>query len=463
VGLAEIDVETNVVPHAARSWKVLDGGRRYIFHLRDDIRWTDGTPLTAMDFEETWKRNLAPGMNAVYVEMLDDIVGARDYREGRNPDPNNVGVRALDRLTLEVRLSTPVAYFIYLVSQPVTFAIPLKLVEEYGEDWWKPEHIICNGPFRLVQFGSMHGLLERNPEYFGEFSGNLDQYSWKFMDSAADALREYLDGRADYLGNRRLEDILEQVPANEFIHYASLATWGLNLIPLPPLDDIRVRRAIVHAIDRKQLSTIWGSDPPSSNGGIVPPGIPGHSPELGLEFDPEQARQLLAQAGYSTMENFPVLKYYYDEYSPWRIQEELRRQLLAHLGMRVELIPLPTATTARWAVQDALLQWGAWVADYPDPDNFLRGSTFHRVLWNRGWRHPRLEQLLEEAAHTTDRARRLALYREADRILVNEEAVVMPLTYSSNAYIALLKPWVRGYKRNALNNYSLKDIVIEPH
>ena len=97
-------------------------------------------------------------------------------------------------MTLEVRLITPVAYFIYLVSQPITFPIPLKLVEKYGEDWWKPEHIVCNGPFRLVQFGPRHGLLERNPEYFGEFSGNLEQYSWKFVDSAADALREYLDG-----------------------------------------------------------------------------------------------------------------------------------------------------------------------------------------------------------------------------------------------------------------------------
>jgi class 3 adenylate cyclase/tetratricopeptide (TPR) repeat protein len=100
VGLAEFDAETNIVPHAARSWEVLDGGTRYIFHLCDDIRWTDGTPLTAIDFERTWKRNLAPSTKATYKAYLDDIIGARDYREGRDPDPNRVGIRALDPLTL---------------------------------------------------------------------------------------------------------------------------------------------------------------------------------------------------------------------------------------------------------------------------------------------------------------------------------------------------------------------------
>src|SRR5512135_3362608 len=138
-GLAEFDEDTNVVPHAARSWEVLDGGSHYVFHLRDDLRWTDGRPLTAVDFERTWKRNLAPNIEVSYKNLLDDIVGARDYREGRKPDPNSVGVRALDPLTLEVRLNTPVAYFLYLVTQPITFPLPLKIVEEYGDDWWKPE------------------------------------------------------------------------------------------------------------------------------------------------------------------------------------------------------------------------------------------------------------------------------------------------------------------------------------
>jgi ABC-type oligopeptide transport system substrate-binding subunit/class 3 adenylate cyclase/tetratricopeptide (TPR) repeat protein len=469
IGLAEFDAETNVVPHAARSWEVLDGGTRYVFHLRDDILWTDGTALTAIDFERTWKRNLAPGTDLAYKELLDDIVGARDYREGKDLDPNRLGVRALDPLTLEVRLITPVAYFIYLVTQPMTFPLPLKIVEEYGEDWWKPEHIISNGAFRLMELDAGHGLLERNPDYFREFSGNLDRFTWKLLDGPVTILREYLSGQTDYAGGLTRGDVPPRIPASELREVQFLFTSGLNLSPdLPPLDDVRVRRAIVHAIDRAQLHEVLGLRLPLIPGGIMPPGMAGHSPELGLEFNLEQARQLLVEAGYPNGENLPILKYYYHEDWLWqiRITEELKRQLLDHLGIRIELVPISFRVPSNvplWTVKDAHIQFEAWAADYPDPDNFLRQSTFYRIQQNRGWRHSRLDQLLEDAAHTTDRARRTSMYREADQILVNEEALVVPLTYSLGPYVYLVKPWVKGLKHNALGSFSLKDIVIEPH
>ena len=468
VGLAEFDAETNVVPHAARSWEVLDGGTRYLFHLRDNIRWTDGAPLTAFDFERTWKRNLAPGISSIPKELLDDIVGAREYREGRNPDANSVGVHALDPLTLEVRLITPVAYFIYLVTQPITFPLPLKAMDEYGEAWWKPEHIISNGAFRLVEFDSQHGMLERNPDYFGEFFGNLDQYKWTLLDDPVAVLRAYRIGQADYTWGLPLTDIQGVVPANEIIPITqSLVVWGLSLDPdQPPLDDVRVRRALIHAIDRQQLMQAYGSHLPLMSGGIVPPGMAGHSPELGLEFNLEQARQLLAEAGYPNGKKLPVLKYLYHKDEPvrLRISEELRRQWFDHLGIQFELVPM-SMNVAYGKVQGFHIQFMGWSADYPDPDNFLRQSSFYLNPWARGRRHSQLEQLLVEAARTTDRTRRLAMYREADRILVNEEVVAIPITYGAGRgyYGDLLKPWVKGMKHNALGSFSLKDIVIEPH
>jgi ABC-type oligopeptide transport system substrate-binding subunit/class 3 adenylate cyclase len=463
IGLAEFDAETNVVPHAARSWEVLDGGTRYLFHLRDDIRWTDGTALTATDFERTWKRNLAPNISSAYKELLDDVVGARDYREGRDPDSNRVGVRALDPLTLEVQLIAPVAYFIYLVAQPITFPLPLKIVEEHGDDWWKPEHIISNGAFRLVEFEVEHGRMERNPNYFGKFSGNLDQFRWRFSDGPAAPLRDFLEGQADYASELPLSDVPTEVPPSEILEIQVLSTGGLNLIPnRPPLDDVLVRRAIAQAIDREQLNKVYGSPLSLIPGGIVPPGMAGHSPELGLEFSLERARQLLAEAGYPNAENLPVLNVHYPEGLQKRIAEELKRQWSTHLGLQIELVPMNT-TVPWWTIKDSHIQSGGWSADYPDPDNFLRQSHFYRLLWNRGWRHARLDQLLEAAARTTDRVQRLAMYREADRILVNEEVVVVPLDYSTGGYVDLVKPWVRGVKFNAMGNFSLKDIVIERH
>ena len=464
VGLAEFDADTNVVPHAARSWEVLDGGTRYVFYLRDDIHWTDGAPLTAVDFERTWKRNLRPGLEAVYKDILDDIVGARDYREGRNSDPNSVAVRALDPLTLEVRLITPIAYFIYLVTHLFTFPLPLKIVEEYGQDWWRPEHIISNGPFRLLEFDAEHGLLERNPDYFGEFPGNLDQFTWKELNNQATTLRAYLDGQADLATALPTHDVPADMPPSDFIHVEILSTTVLNLIPdSPPLTDRRVRKAIVQAIDREQLNKVLDSHLRLIPGGILPPGMAGHSPELGLGFNLDQARKLLAEAGYPHGEGMPVLKYSYTEgmlLQYIRAFEEIRRQLFAHLGIQIDVVPRPLDVPL-WAVKDSHIQFVVYGADYPDPDSFFRQSAFYRILANRGWRHPRLEQLLGEAARTTDRLQRMTMYREADRILVNEEVVVAPLGYST--YSALLKPWVKNLNYNALREFNLKEIVIEPH
>jgi oligopeptide transport system substrate-binding protein len=284
------------------------------------------------------------------------------------------------------------------------------------------------------------------------------------MDNPATVMREYLSGQVDYAADLEPRDVPAEVPANELVDDTVLRTVGWNLMPdRPPLADVRVRRAIAQAIDRERLLEIWsGKRLPWIHGGIVPPGMAGHSPELGLEFNLDRARQLLAEAGYPAGQNLPVLKYHYPEGVSLQVHEELQRQLFDHLGIQTELVPMSMAVPW-WTIKDSHLQGGGWSADYPDPDNFLRQSSFYRVLRNRGWRHPRLEQLLEEAAHTTDRTRRLAMYREADRILVNEEAVVVPLGYSFGADIELLKPWVKGVKYNALGNNSLKDIVIEPH
>jgi ABC-type oligopeptide transport system substrate-binding subunit/class 3 adenylate cyclase len=463
-GLAEFDSETNIVPHVARSWEVLDSGTRYVFHLRDDVRWTDGTSVTAQDFEWTWKHNLTPGQGSTYVRLFDDILGARDYREGRNPDPDSIGVRALDLLTLEVQLINPVAHFIYLVAQPITYPLPRAVVERYGDQWWKPEHIVSNGAFRLLEFEPAHGLMARNPDYFGEFPGNLDRFEWRFLENDESEIHEYQAGHSDYCVVINASNIpIEVSPGERFIRSQVLSTAALILIPTqPPLDDVRIRRALVYGFDRQKWLELYRGDSRARwlQGGVVPPGMAGHSPELGLAFDLERARQLLADAGYPGGKRFPQLKLATIPFLETR--HELERQFLDNLGIQVELTEIPP-NLPFWEVQEGThMLTAAWLADYPDPESFLRQSAFYLTPRNKGWHHSRYEQLIEEAVRTADRARRLAMYREADRILVNDEVVVVPATYS-DAQTELIKPWVKVFKENALGQGSLKDIVIESH
>ncbi len=461
--LAEMDAEMNVLPHVARSWEVLEGGTRYLIHLRDDARWTDGTPVTASDFEWTWKRNLSPATASSTAPMLDQVVGARDYREGRTDNPDAIGVRALEALTLEVRLTSPVAYFPYLFALPITFPLHRASVERYGEGWWKPEHIVSNGAFRLAHLDLQKGgVLERNPEYFGEFPGNVERVGWFLTVDDIQAVQGFRVSKVDVCGwvpRWHSPANLAGVPSSERQEFSLIRTLFLLLSPHhAPLDDPRVRRALVHALDRKRLSEIlFGPDVPSARGGLIPPGLPGHSPELGPGYDVETARRLLAEAGYPDAKGFPQL-IGQGELGYGKYVEELARQWREGLGVEVGFqVFAPGAEPDR--LNEHFFASG-WLADYPDPDIFMQHTFAYSILRQSGWRDARYEELVEQAARMPDRARRLAMYREADRIWVGEQALVVPLFYGSE-WISLFKPWVKGYSVSPLGFVLFKDITIE--
>jgi MarR-like DNA-binding transcriptional regulator SgrR of sgrS sRNA len=175
-GLVEQSPEMGVMPNVAHSWEVLEGGRKYIFHLRDDVHWSDGASVTARDFEYAWKRVLAPASAPYLSIILYDVQGARAYHEGEVADPDQIGVRALDELTLVVELEEPTSYFPYLLTYSATFAVPQHVVEAHRAAWTKLDNIVTNGPFRLVAWeGDESMVLERNPAYYGRSTGNLER------------------------------------------------------------------------------------------------------------------------------------------------------------------------------------------------------------------------------------------------------------------------------------------------
>lgn len=463
-GIAQLDAQLNLTPHAARSWEVLDGGTRYLIHLRHDVRWTDGSVVSADDYEWAWKRNLDPRTEATYAHWLDSVVGACAFRQAKIADSETVGVRALDALTLEIRLENPTAYFPYLFAMPVTFPLPRAVIERAGDEWWKPGQIVSNGAFRLVQFDQERGALERNADYFGEASGNLDRFEWRVISEASDRMSAYLEGEIDWL----------QIDP---VHFPSALAPGINkrehqtftvldvcylalLSQQPPLNDLRVRRALVQSLDKERIKAEDRLPATSARGGMIPPGIPGHSPGIGLPFDLETARRLLAEAGFPGGRGFPPITLRYTNTAgSEQVARAIVRQWQEHLGIKVQAALLE----GHWSPeQSPEILYGPWTPDYPDPDGVMRTLPLYDVLKRAGWQNERFGELVAEAGRTADRPKRLAMYRDADRIWVAEESVVCALFYHWELG-TFTKPWLKGVILSPRGLFSVKTITVEPH
>ncbi len=460
-GLAELNEELDVIPAVARSWQVLDEGRRYIFHLRNDVAWTDGRPVTARDFEWAWKRNLDPDLHSGTAQFLYDVSGARDYHHGINQDPASVGVRALDAYNLEVHLVEPVAYFPFIVTLPVTFPLPKAAIESFGGTWWQPGQIISNGAYRLVEFDPQHGgVMQRNPGYYGVFPGNTEQVEWTVTIDRTDQIRAYLENRFDvaYFGVGKVPDY---IPREDVYTNQQLGGNFLVFPPIsPPFDDVRVRKAFALSLNRQKIfdrfcQTIAG-------GGLVPPGMPGHSPDIGLPFDVGLARQLMVEAGYPEGKSFPAIKGLVPRGDTER-EAELTCQWRDSLGVEISFEEVDPGMLTDWKEEHNTNTpfVSGWLADYPDPDNFLRQSDALSQLHRLGWQDAAYDRMVEEASRTPDRAKRMAMYRQLDRMLVAEQALVLPLSYF--VLTELVKPWVKKQRLNLLGYSKFQEIIIHEH
>ena len=460
-GLAEINEEMDVVPAVARSWEVLDEGRRYIFHLRTDVTWTDGTPVTARDFEWAWKRNLDPELHSGWAPFLYVVTGAQDYHEGKKKDAGSVGVRALDETTLEVQLVEAVAYFPFIVTMTVAYPLPRAAVEKFGETWWHPGQIVSNGAFRLVKFDLQHrGAMERNPTYYGDFPGNIATLEWTASREDSEIYKGYLENRFDqvFVGNKRVPDI---IPREEVYRTQELGVFYLVFNPFAvPFNDARVRKAFAMTLDRQKFFEKF--DLPPASGGYIPPGMPGHSPEIGLPFDVEQARRLMAEAGYPGGKGFPAVKGLSPGGDPGRLTE-MSHQWRENLGVEVSFENVGPGELTEMKEDHGVvsMELNGWLADYPDPDNFLYKSDALARLVRMGVRDEAYEQLVSEAARTPDRAKRMAMYRQADRWLIAEQTLMVPLFYFFEH--ELVKPWVKKQRTNMLGFDFFTKIVIEEH
>jgi ABC-type oligopeptide transport system substrate-binding subunit/DNA-binding SARP family transcriptional activator len=467
-GLVRVGPDYSVLPAVAARWEVTDRGTTYIFHLREGLCWSDGMPVTARDFEYTWRRNLDPATRSPVAHLLYPIQNARAFGEGEIDDPAEVGVIAADDLTLEVRLEQPTAYFPHLLTHTISYPVPRWAVEDRAQDWAYPGNLVSNGPYELVEWERGERLvLRRNRWYRGRFPGNATQVNCTVITEFGPALDLYAAGAVDGMTMFNADPgTVARVRADHGRDLVSIprpSTFYLVFrTDRPPFDDVRVRQAFMHAVDREELTRVaFQGERLPATGGFVPPDIPGHSPGLGLAYDPDRARRLLAQAGYLGGQDFPEVTWFCSGgSSSERVVPFLARAWRKNLGLALEARSLEWGAFIKQIERDpAHLTLIGWSAGIPDPDDFLR-VVFHSTegLNYPRWHNARFDALVEEAARVTDHARRMTLYQEADRVLVAEESVIMPLSYGRGRM--LVKPWVSLPPISSVS-VCLKNIVVE--
>ena len=468
-GLVEETADLEIVPDVAHRWEIGDGGRTYVFHLRDDVFWSDGEPVTAHDFAFAWQHTRFP--DTASGEPLYDVKGGRVLDYGIAADLKQADLDIPDAYTLVVTLPRPASYFLHLLSNPLAAPIPRHAVERYGDAWANAENIVSNGPFLLEQWDTVADKMRfvRNPTYHGRASGNVHTVEATYFRQPT-GWRQQLE-----LYDQNLIDILyvvnwdrEGIDCARNRHLAEYSQTPLSTTYIycfdttrPPFDDVCVRQAFAMTLDRERALSHLGSQIMRPTfGGFIPPGMPGHSSDIALSYDPNRARQLMAEAGYADGKGFPEVELA-EFYSPSAEKsgrfhiEQWQQTLGVSIGYQV------LEWTAYWqhlASGSPHIMGLNGLGTYGDPDAFMRQS-FRTVQKLSGWHHPDYEHLIAEAGSSQTQSERLRLYRQADLLLV-QQAPIIPLAYQDKAH--LTKLWVKHMPPTpSATGASWKDIVLE--
>ena len=462
-GLTTYDRELNPIPALAERWEALDGGRRYRFYLRRDARWSDGVPLTAEHFVYSWRRLVDPRTAAQYAYFIYDVKNARAINSGEIQDLTQLGIRALDPHTLEIELEKPLVFFPSVTTFVVTFPLREDVIRRWPDSWPEPEHIVTLGPFLLKAWQHEYKLvLERNPTYYGP-RPPLDRVVMYMVNEASSSLTLYETNSLDFLPQGSVPPIaLPSLRGNpDYQNFPLLGSYyyGFN-VTKPPVDNVLVRRALCMAVDRSKLPEILkGRQPPATS--WIPQGMLGYNPKIGYPFNPELARQTLARAGYPGGKGFPVISIAFNTDEGHKlIAQFVQQQWRQNLNIPVELNNMEWKVFLKDLETDPPPVWRlGWTADYPDPDNFMEIFTSASGNNNTRWKNPRYDELIARASTEFDPAKRVALYDQAQRILCETDAAILPLYNYTQASLA--KPWVKNYPWNAMDSLYLRAVRVE--
>ncbi|MDH4138245.1 MAG: peptide ABC transporter substrate-binding protein [Anaerolineae bacterium] len=449
-GLVTLSPELEVVPDIAERWEVSEDGTVYTFYLRDDAKFHDGKPVTARDFKYSFERVCDPWTGSVVADLyLGDIVGANEKLYGFVDEVS--GVEVVDDHTLQITIDAPKSYFLGKLTHSTAFVVDKDNVERGGYTWTdKPNG---TGPFKLKEYRfGRQIVLEPNDLYYGEPKPSVEQVN--FILAGGSAMTMYENGELETVpvGLNDIERVTDPTnPLNkELTIVSTMSTYYLGFnVNQPPFDDVKVRQAFNYALDKQRImDVIYKKTVPAATG-VVPPTMPDyHNEDLEvLSYDPDKALELIAESKYGDVADLPEITLYTTGAggATSRLIEAVIGMYKENLGVDVAIQQTEWATFLSDISQEEnpyQMYSIGWIADYPDPENFL-DVLFHseKSENHMGYSNPELDELLEKARTEQDPEERLKLYQEVEQIIIND-APWVPLFYEVEYW--LTKPYVKG-------------------
>lgn len=456
-GLVRLDDNLQIQPDLATSWDLSPDGKTYTFHLRPDARFASGKAITANDLQYSLDRALDPATHSSVAGLyLGDIVGATDRLAGKATDVS--GIKVLDPKTLQITIDAPKSYFLAKLTYPTAFVVDQANVQS-GATWWKTPN--GSGPFTLKSWTPGDSLdLVRNANYYGAKPGVSEV---DFYLGPNSAIGMYQSGKLDVVpvGVGDVPRVTDPAgPFHSQLHVVpQLSLWylGFNMTQ-KPFDDPKVREAFAYATDKNLLvnGIFHGSRTIAQQ--ILPPGMPGFDTAYsGATFDPEHARQLLSESSYKSASALPPITFGVDR-GEGDLAERIAQMYRSNLGVQISVTVYENdfATEVKSSAPPMYLM--GWVADYPDPQDFLdilfgpsSGDNYS------DYKNATVTTLLQAASGETDQAKRLDDYRQVQRQILADSPAV-PL-YCDTQYV-LIRNGVTGLKVTPLGILSFGDVRV---
>ena len=469
-GLTRLDTNQQTVPAAAEKWEYNDDATQLTFHLREGLKYSDGSPLTAENFRYAVERTCDPKTAGEYQSILFEIKGCEDFagigvddegntveysQEDYDAAKSALGAKVLDDRTLQLDLTHPAPYFHTIAYTWVFFPVKKEIAEKDPDNWWKtPENHIGNGPFRVTGISEdQEWTFEANDNYW-QGRPKLDGIDFVYVEDAAVALEAYRSGDLDIV---QLEP--PQIPevqadpelSKAFVDYPTASTYNLSMnLTMEPFTDKKVREAFAYAFDRETYcaEVRLGDCVPTLS--WIPEGVPGAIESEKYGFDPDAAVKALSESSYGGPDKLPEIKLFFnsDLSGATERAEWVAGQYRDLLGVDLTLEPTDGTTLVALrkdvSTQPQLLLVGGWIQDYPDPQNWLSvywtcESTFAQRV---GYCNEDFDKLVKQGDTTVDQDERISYYEQAGQILIDD--VPGPFLYNL-AGVFVVNPAVTGY------------------